>query len=60
MSAEDISMVTLMLAGILNPNNTLRKEAEAKLQLMYNNMSALLFCLVKVLKGFLFLIVRSE
>ena len=51
MSAEDISLVTNMLAGILNPNNTIRKEAEAKLQLMYQNMGALLFCLVKVLKG---------
>ena len=51
MSAEDISLVTQMLAGILNPNNTIRKEAEAKLQMMYENISALLFCLVKVLKG---------
>jgi hypothetical protein len=51
MSAEDISMVTQMLAGILNPNNTIRKEAEANLQLMYKNMGALLFCLVKVIRG---------
>ena len=41
MSAEDISLVTQMLAGILNPNNTIRKEAEAKLQMMYENISAL-------------------
>ena len=51
MSSEDLNIVTQMLAGILNPNNTLRKEAEAKLQLMQENMGALLFCLGKVLKG---------
>ena len=51
MSSEDLNIVTQMLAGILNPNNTVRKEAEAKLQMMQENMGALLFCLGKVLKG---------
>ena len=51
MSSEDLSIVTNMLAGILNPNNAIRKEAESKLQLMQENMGGLLFCLGKVLKG---------
>ena len=51
MSSEDLNIVTQMLAGILNPNNSIRKEAEGKLQLMQENMGALLFCLGKVLKG---------
>ena len=51
MSSEDLVIVTQMLAGILNPNNTIRKEAEGKLQQMQENIGALLFCLGKVLKG---------
>lgn len=51
MSTEDLQIVTQMLAGILNPNNTIRKEAEAKLQAMQENMGGLIFYLGKVLRG---------
>lgn len=50
MSSEDINLVIQILSGILNPNNAIRKEAEAKLTQMNSNIGGLLFCLGRVLK----------
>ena len=50
MSSEDINLVIQILSGILNPNNSIRKEAEAKLTSMNSNIGGLLFCLGRVLK----------
>lgn len=59
MSSEDLSIVAQMLAGILNPNNAIRKESELKLQSMQENIAGLLFCLGKVLKGKFFHKIRN-
>ena len=51
MSTEDIQVVADVLNAILNPDNTIRKEAEAKFNTMKNNIPGLIFCLSSIISG---------
>ena len=49
MSSEDINMVSQILSGILNPNDTIRNEATNKLNELKQNVPALSYCLLQIL-----------
>lgn len=49
MSEEAINNVSKVIKEILNPNNQVRNEAVAKLEVLRQNTPFLLFCLVKIL-----------
>lgn len=48
MSSEDIIMITDILSGYTNPNNIIRKTAEAKLNDLRKNLGAIAYCLLSV------------
>lgn len=45
MSTEDLNNLQLILQGVLNPDNNIRKEAEAKLSEYKSHKTALCYCL---------------
>jgi hypothetical protein len=49
MSIQDIELVENTLISLMNSDNTIRKEAELKLQELTNNKIGLIFCLSNVL-----------
>ena len=51
MSSEDIKILTEIINGILNPDNTLRNQAVKKLDDLRQNTPALIICLFKIIQG---------
>ena len=49
MSESDLKMVSEILNGILNPDNTIRNQAAAKIEELRKNTPMFLFCLIKIL-----------
>ena len=56
MSAEDIKLVVETLSNLLVPDNTIRRNAEIKLEELQQNKPMLIFCLSSILLGKTFLI----
>jgi hypothetical protein len=51
MSAEDIKLVAETLSNLLVPDNTIRRNAEIKLEELQHNRPLLIFCLSSILLG---------
>lgn len=51
MSFEDIQLVSEIINGILNPDNTMRNASIKKLEELRQNTPALIICLFKIMKG---------
>jgi hypothetical protein len=49
MSAEDIQIVEQTLLGLMVADNSLRREAEVKLETLMSNKSGLVYCLSNIL-----------
>jgi len=50
MSSYDISIVISVINGILDPNNEIRKSYVAKLDELRQNVSGLVYCLIKIIE----------
>lgn len=50
MSTYDISIVVSVINGILDPNNDVRKSYVAKLDELRQNVSGLIYCLIKIIE----------
>lgn len=60
MSNDDITMVELTLQGLMVPDNTLRREAEVKLEeLMTSNRTGLVICLSNNIIGRVYLFIKK-
>jgi hypothetical protein len=51
MSADDVKMVEETLKGLMVPDNTLRRQAEVKLEELMVNKPGLILCLSSILLG---------
>ena len=56
MSEQDIIIIEQILKGLMVSDNTVRREAEVKLEGLMSNKSGLVFCLSKLLLSNLILI----